>query len=149
MEQPSTPMAFSQSSSSSSPLQGKDAASQKRKLPTPQELISHYESQGLDPQEASTKVIEDLQNALYRVISSGRGRKDKLMADTLRKVDAANSRLAILDMKVDSKPGYGEAFAIGVASGVTLQGIGSVMPHILGGLGQIWGSVRSVTKSSP
>ncbi|KAG6668940.1 hypothetical protein CIPAW_01G207600 [Carya illinoinensis] len=99
MEQPSTPMAFSQSSSSSSPLQGKDAASQKRKLPTPQELISHYESQGLDPQEASTKVIEDLQNALYRVISSGRGRKDKLMADTLRKVDAANSRLAILDMK--------------------------------------------------
>lgn len=71
------------------------------------------------------------------------------MAETSRKIDATNSRLAVLDMKMDSKPGYGETFAIGVASGLTLRGIGSVMPHVLGALGQIWSSVRSATKSSP
>ncbi|KAG6667335.1 hypothetical protein CIPAW_01G094100 [Carya illinoinensis] len=83
-------------------------------------ILSHYESQGLNSQEASIKVIEDLHNAFYRVFSSGRGRKDKLMANTSRKVDIASSKLAILDMKVESKPRYGEAFAIGVPSGVTL-----------------------------
>lgn len=127
----------------------KTSGNQRRKLPTPRELVSHYESQGLDSQEASFKVIEDLQNALFRVISSGRGRKDKFMAETSRKIDATNSRLAVLDMKVDSKPGYGETFVIGIASGVAFKGIGSIMPHVLGALGQIWNSVRSATKSSP
>ncbi|KAB1218237.1 hypothetical protein CJ030_MR3G026118 [Morella rubra] len=146
MEQPPTPNALSQGRS---PPKDKTAARLMKKLPTPQELVSHYESQGLDSQEASIKVIEDLQNALFRVISSGRGRKDKFMAETSRKIDATNSRLAVLDMKMDSKPGYGETLAIGVASGLTLRGIASVMPHVLGALGQIWSSVRSATKSSP
>lgn len=142
MEQPPTPK-------NALPKEKSSGNNQRKKLPTPGELVSHYESQGLDSNEASIKVIEDLQNALFRVISSGRGRKDKFMAETSRKIDATNSRLAILDMKVDSKPGYGETFAIGIASGVALKGIGSVMPHVLGALGQIWNSVRSATKSSP
>ncbi|XP_057968557.1 uncharacterized protein LOC131158027 [Malania oleifera] len=123
-------------------------AAQKRKLPTARELISHYESQGMDAQEASLKVIDDLQNALFRVVTSGRGRKDKFMAETSRKLDTANTRLAILEMKVDSKPGYGETFAIGVASGAALKGIGSVLPNIVGAVGQIWDAVKSTTKSS-
>ena len=138
-------------SSIPNPLQNmtKPAGTQKRKLPKPEELISHYESQGLDSREASVKVIEDLQAALFRVISSGRGKKDKLLLDASRKIDSANSRLSILDMKIDSKPGYGETFAIGLASGLTLKGISSVFPHVLGAFGQIWNSAKNVTKDSP
>ncbi|GMH17543.1 hypothetical protein Nepgr_019384 [Nepenthes gracilis] len=46
--------------------------SQKRRLPTPQELMSHYESQGLEPQEAAVKVIDDLQHMLYKLATSGK-----------------------------------------------------------------------------
>ncbi|KAE8649640.1 hypothetical protein Csa_012725 [Cucumis sativus] len=84
-----------------------------RKPPSPQELISHYESQGLTSHDASIKVIDDLQNALFRIISSGRGNKDKRLLETSRKLDATNSRLAVLDLKLDSKPGYAETFALG------------------------------------
>ncbi|KAL6137304.1 hypothetical protein ACLB2K_062596 [Fragaria x ananassa] len=131
------------------PTKSTDPNALKRKLPTPQELVSHYESQGMDTQEASLKVIGDLQTALFRVISSGRGRKDKLLAETARKADTTNNNLAILNMKLDSKPGYGESFAIGVASGLTLQGIGSVLPHVIKGFGDIWNSVRNVNKEHP
>lgn len=144
MERLSTPNSLPQRPGTA-PSQGNE----KMKVPSPQELISHYESKGLDSQEASMKVIEDLQAALFRVISSGRGRKDKLLAETSRKIDTTNSRLAILDMKVDSKPGYGQSFALGVASGLTLKGIGSVFPHVLGAISQIWSSARTVTKDSP
>ncbi|XP_027333258.1 uncharacterized protein LOC113848077 [Abrus precatorius] len=123
--------------------------SQKRKLPTAKELISHYESQGMDSQEASMKVIEDLQKALFGVISSGRGKKDKLLTESSRKVDAVNNRLTVLDMKLDSKPGYVETFAIGLVSGATLKGIGALVPHILSPVAQIWNSVSAATKSSP
>ncbi|XP_015936870.1 uncharacterized protein LOC107462752 [Arachis duranensis] len=121
----------------------------KRKIPSPKELISHYESQGMDAQEASIKVIEDLQRALFGVISSGRGKKDKLLIDSSRKMDAVNGRLAVLDMKLDSKPGYVETFAIGVASAATLRGIGAIMPHIIAPIAQIWNSVTTATKSTP
>ena len=143
MEQPPIPNA----SSVSKPPPSKPT--QKRRLPSPKELISHYESQGMDSQEASIKVIEDLQKALFGVISSGRGKKDKLLAESSRKMDAVNSRLTVLDMKLDSKPGYVETFAIGLASGAALRGIGAIVPHILGPLAQIWNSVTTATKSSP
>ncbi|PON43740.1 ribosomal protein-like protein [Parasponia andersonii] len=129
--------------------QNQQKRKQQQQLPSPQELISHYESQGLDSQQASLKVIEDLQAALFRVITSGRGKKDKLLADAARKVDSANSRLALLDAKLDSKPGYSETFALGIASGLTLKGLGSVFPHVVGAVSQIWNSARSVSKDSP
>ncbi|EXC36066.1 hypothetical protein L484_001366 [Morus notabilis] len=136
MEKPGTPKPLPQSQS------------QKRKLPSPQELISHYESQGLDSREASVKVIEDLQSALFRVISSGRAKKDKLLLDASRKLDSTNSRLAVVDAKLDSKPGYVQTFAIGLASGFALKGFDSVLPHFVGAVSQIWSSVRTVTKDS-
>ncbi|KAF4357051.1 hypothetical protein G4B88_004461 [Cannabis sativa] len=117
----------------------------KKPLPSAKQLISHYESQGLDTQEASVKVIEDLQATLFRVITSGRAKKDKLLAEANRKLDSANSRLALIDSKLDSKPGYGASLAIGMASGLALNGLGTVLPH----LSQIWSSVRSVSKDSP
>ena len=86
MEKPATPNALPQD---------KNSSTQKRKLLSAQELISQYESQGLDSQQASIKVIEELQNALFRVISSGRNRKDKLMIETSKKIDATNTRLAV------------------------------------------------------
>ncbi|XP_062110916.1 uncharacterized protein LOC133822559 [Humulus lupulus] len=121
----------------------------KKQLPSPKQLISHYESQGLDTQEASVKVIEDLQATLFRVITSGRAKKDKLLAEASRKLDSANSRLSLIDAKLDSKPGYGGTFAIGMASGLALNGLGTVLPHVVGAVSQIWSSVRSVSKDSP
>ncbi|KAI9116822.1 hypothetical protein K1719_012188 [Acacia pycnantha] len=45
---------------------------------------------------------------------------DKEILGTLsyssRKIDALNSRLTILDLKLDSKPRYAEKFTIGIAS---------------------------------
>ncbi|KAG2410436.1 hypothetical protein LR48_Vigan01g033100 [Vigna angularis] len=121
----------------------------KLKFPTPKELISHYESQGMDSQEASMKVIEDLQKALFGVVSSSKGRNDKLLAESSKKIDSISNRLIVLDLKLDSKPGYVETFAIGLASGAALKGIGALVPHILAPLAQILNSVSAATKSSP
>ncbi|MQL86084.1 hypothetical protein Taro_018611 [Colocasia esculenta] len=130
---------------------GKAGASRKPSPPTPEELVAHYEAQGLDSREASLRVIRELQTVLYRTVASGRGRKDRFMADTGRKLDNANTRLAILEMKLDSKPGYPESFAIGVTAGAALQGIRGALPHVVGALGKLWGAVSSATKghSSP
>ncbi|KAE8699330.1 hypothetical protein F3Y22_tig00110580pilonHSYRG00099 [Hibiscus syriacus] len=145
MEQPATP-------SVPQKLSDRDKTSSsktKRKIPTPQELISHYQTQGLDAQEASVKVIEDLQNVVMRVVSSNsKPKKDKFLIDASRKMDSVNNRLAVVDMKLDSKPGYLETFAIGVASGAAFNGISSVLPHVFEGIAQIWSSVRTATKPS-
>ncbi|KAK4745443.1 hypothetical protein SAY87_011755 [Trapa incisa] len=142
MEQPSKPNSSSTSVRDLRMMKGKE------KLPTPRELISHYESQGMDPQQASLKVIEDLQKVLFQVVSSrSSSRKDKLLSQqSSRKIDSVISRLAILEMKLDSKPGYPEAFSIGVVSGAALNGIGSVMPHLLRAIGQVWSAVGSINK---
>lgn len=142
MEQPATP--------NSVPQKDRDNNKAKRKIPTPQELISHYQNQGLDSQQASIKVIEDLQNVVMRVVSSNsKPKKDnKFLIDTSRKIDSLNTRLAVVDMKLDSKPGYLETFGIGIASGAALNGITSVLPHVFEGLSQIWSSVRTATKPS-
>ncbi|KAJ0076286.1 hypothetical protein Patl1_35149 [Pistacia atlantica] len=100
---------------------------QKKKTPSPQELITHYTTQGLDQQQASLKVIEDLQNVLFRVIAStNKNRKDK----------------------VDSKPGFAQTFGLGIVSGAALNGIGSALPHVVKGFGQIWTAVRTATDPS-
>ncbi|MCD7457588.1 hypothetical protein HAX54_035446 [Datura stramonium] len=119
-----------------------------RKLPSPRELVSHYESQGMDSQEASFKVIEDLQGALFRVISSSRNDKNRnnirnVSSETSRKLDVINARLLSLDMKVDSKPGYPQTLAIGMASGGLLQ----VLPRVADSVVQIWNTVRNATNS--
>ncbi|XP_065864087.1 uncharacterized protein [Euphorbia lathyris] len=101
-------------------------------------LISHYKSQGLDSELASVKVIEDLQNVLFRVISaSNKNKKDRLVSETLKKVDVVNNRVGMIDLKVDSKPGYVETFVLGVASAAAFRGFENVWPNIA----QIWSSV--------
>ncbi|KAK2653119.1 hypothetical protein Ddye_012975 [Dipteronia dyeriana] len=141
MEQPKFPNSLSQTTTTNNP--------QRKKPPTTQELISHYKTQGLDQEQASIKVIEDLQSVLFRVIASNsKNKKDRLVGDTSKKIDVINNRLAIVDLKLDTKPGYGETFALGVASGAALNGIGSVWPHVLKGLGQIWSAVRTATDPS-
>lgn len=77
----------------------------KKQPPTPQELISRYQSQ-----EVAVKVIEDLQNVVLRIISTNK--KDKFMVETSRKIDVVNSRV------LDSKTGYVETFAIGLLLGL-------------------------------
>ncbi|GMH03883.1 hypothetical protein Nepgr_005722 [Nepenthes gracilis] len=122
--------------------------SQKRRVPTPQELISHYESQGLESQEAAVRVIGDLQHMLRKVVTSGRGKKDRFTAESSRKLDTANARLAIVEMKLDSKPGFPESLAIGIASAASFRGITAVWPRVVGAAAQIWNSVRSSTSNS-
>ncbi|XP_074293953.1 uncharacterized protein LOC141621169 [Silene latifolia] len=120
---------------------------QKIKIPTPQELITHYESQGMNTQEASIKVIDDLQHTLFRVITSRKGRKDKFMGEASRKLDAACNRLAIVEKKVDSKPGYTESFVIGVAGASAARGVFAVWPQVAGGFVSVWNSVRGVSQT--
>ncbi|XP_057549759.1 uncharacterized protein LOC130827888 [Amaranthus tricolor] len=138
----SSPQQSSNSKSKDSPTQ-----KQKPKLPTPQDLITHYESQGMDSHQASIKVIDDLQHMLFRVVSSGRGKKDKLKAETSRKLDNVNARLAIIEMKLDSKPGYPESIAIGVASAATFRGFSAIWPHIAAAASSVWNSVRGSTNT--
>ncbi|XP_071921867.1 uncharacterized protein [Coffea arabica] len=61
-----------------------------------------------------------------------------MLSDSSRKLDVINARLLQLDMKVDSKPGYPQSLAIGVASGALLQGFTSAAA-------QIWTAVRRAT----
>uniref|UniRef100_A0A0D3DPW8 RNase H type-1 domain-containing protein n=1 Tax=Brassica oleracea var. oleracea TaxID=109376 RepID=A0A0D3DPW8_BRAOL len=135
MKQPATPNAAEETKAE----QNQTGAKQKpKKIPTATELISHYQKRGLEPAEASVKVIEDLQNALVRVVSSSKNNassKDKLLTDA-RKIDAVNGRLAVVDAKLETKPGYVETFVLGLASGAALNGINAVWPHVTRGIGQ-------------
>ncbi|KAL8466581.1 hypothetical protein ACS0TY_035587 [Phlomoides rotata] len=111
----------------------------RRRMPTPGELVSHYEKQGMETQEASLKVIGDLQGALFRMITAKRNRDGKSPEDvTSAKLDAIHSRLVQLEMKVDSKPSYPQALAVGVASA-----------GIWNGVVRLWDTVRQATSSSP
>ncbi|KAJ8634486.1 hypothetical protein MRB53_008753 [Persea americana] len=150
MEKPRAPVAAFPPSPSPSAGGGVGAAAgsirrsssneQRKAPPSPEELVAHYESQGVDPKEAPLKVIEDLQSVIIRVIGSGRGSKDKFMANTTRKLDNINTRLAVLDMKLDSKPGYPQALAIGVSAGATV----GLLPYLATALAQMWDAVRAV-----
>ncbi|KAJ4915977.1 ribosomal protein-related [Raphanus sativus] len=149
MKQPTLPNAAAEETK---PEQNQTGAKQKpKKFPTAAELISHYQKQGgLEPAEASVKVIEDLQNALVRVASSSKNAsssKSKLLADA-RKIDAISGRLAVVDAKLETKPGYVETFALGLASGAALNGVSAVWPHVARGIGQVWSAVRSGTDGS-
>ncbi|XP_010476808.1 PREDICTED: uncharacterized protein LOC104756001 [Camelina sativa] len=141
MKQPATPNAAEEATA--------EQKQKSKKFPTPTELISHYQKRGLEPAEASIKVIEDLQNALVRVVSSSRNQssKDKLVTDA-RKIDAINGRLAVVDAKLETKPGYVETFVLGLASGAALNGVNSVWPHVTRGIAQIWSAVKSGTDPS-
>ncbi|MQM11961.1 hypothetical protein Taro_044878 [Colocasia esculenta] len=123
-----------------------EGAPRKLSPPTPEEMVAHYEAQGMEPREASLRVIRDLQTILYRAVAPGRGRrKDRFAVDAGRKVDYVNARLAIVEMKLDSKPGYPGMLAVGAAAGAALQGMAAAAPHVLGALGNVWETVRSAT----
>lgn len=127
------------------------------KLASPKEMIAHYEAQGMDSQQASLRVIEDLQKALFQKIALNKTKKmstagagDTTVAgiSSGRKLDVINSRLMNLDMKVDTKPGYPQTLAIGVASGAVIKGVAVVVPHLVSSVGSIWNSVRNITRGN-
>ncbi|KAJ1690115.1 hypothetical protein LUZ63_014270 [Rhynchospora breviuscula] len=84
----------------------------KKQLPSPEEILSHYESQGLDTRAASLEAISHLQALLFKTVASN-------SASSVRKVDTINTRLAIIEAKLDSKPGFVQSMAIGVVSVIT------------------------------
>lgn len=123
-----------------------DPGKKKSKLPSPRELVSHYESRGMDTQEASFKVIEDLQNAVLKMMVSSSGRRNSspgagLASDTSRKLDVIAARMIQLDTKLDSKPGHAQTLAIGLGSGVLLQAFTSAAA-------QVWAAVRRATSTN-
>ncbi|XP_057792593.1 uncharacterized protein LOC131009309 [Salvia miltiorrhiza] len=113
-----------------------------KKMPSPQELVTHYEKQGMATQEASLKVIGDLQGALFRMITanSKRGGDDSNPNSNSSpqvisaKLDAVHSRLVQLETKLDSKPSYPQALALGVASA-----------SLWSGALELWNTVRRAT----
>ncbi|KAJ0039297.1 hypothetical protein Pint_22894 [Pistacia integerrima] len=44
------------------------------------------------------------------IASANKNKEDKVMTETSKKIDIINNRLAILEMKVDSKPRFGQNF---------------------------------------
>ncbi|KAG0470409.1 hypothetical protein HPP92_017109 [Vanilla planifolia] len=117
----------------------------RRQPPSPEEVLSFYESKCLDPRAASLMAIGDLQSLVLR--SSTSPRQDRLAAseELSRKLANLNSRLIVLDMKLNTKPAFPESFAIGIASGAVLNGL----PYAFRALSHAWGSVASITASRP
>ncbi|XP_051147530.1 uncharacterized protein LOC127262757 [Andrographis paniculata] len=100
-----------------------------RRMPSPREMVSHYEKQGMETQEASLKVIKNLQGAVFKLLTDSR--KTDSQNTTSNQLDTLHSRLLHLESKLDSKPGYPQALALGVASS-----------GICNAACQIWDSVR-------
>ncbi|GJW40645.1 SPIRAL1-like protein 1 [Tanacetum coccineum] len=98
-----------------------------KKLPSAKEMVAHYESKGMDTQEASLKVIDDLQNLLLKVVVVNN--------NTKKKNSNSDEVLKRMESKLDSKPGYPQSIAIGFLSG----GVAASVAHI-------WNSVRSSTR---
>ncbi|KAL0354361.1 UNVERIFIED_CONTAM: hypothetical protein Sradi_3883000 [Sesamum radiatum] len=121
------------------PEQSKKNNKKSKRMPSPTELVSHYEKQGMETHEASLKVIQDLQGALFRMITANRNRNRNSNSPdvTSAKLDAIHSRLLHLEMKLDSKPSYPQALAIGVTS----AGVWNAALHL-------WNFVRQATSSS-
>lgn len=123
-----------------------------RGLPSPRDMIAHYESKGMDTQQASLKVIENLQNVIFKGILEKKktnkvvgGTEDSISGN--RKLDVINTRLVNMELKLDSKPGYPQTLAIGVASGAVFSGITAIIPHLASSVAHIWNSVRTSTSS--
>lgn len=137
---PPPPIGIGMGKESISSREEKEKKKKKRRMmPSPGELIAHYESKGMNQQEASVKVIQDLQNILFRVVSA---ENKKSKSPSMSEVEVVKSRLVRLEKKLDSKPGYPQTLAIGVASGALLQGIG----HLSSAFAHIWDSVRSSSR---
>lgn len=101
-----------------------------KKLPSAKEMVAHYESKGMDTQEASLRVIDDLQNLLLKVVAVNNSKnKEK------RSYSNVDEVLKRMESKLDSKPGYPQSIAIGFLSG----GVAASVTHI-------WNSVRSSTR---
>ncbi|KAL6585299.1 hypothetical protein OROMI_004588 [Orobanche minor] len=108
----------------------------KNRMPSPREMVAHYENQGMDTQEASLKAIQDLQGALFKMVTANS--RNKSSPDFSAKLDRIHAHLLNLEAKIDSKPSYPQAVAVGVAS----AGIWNASL-------QLWNTVRQATSSSP
>uniref|UniRef100_A0A803LM87 Uncharacterized protein n=1 Tax=Chenopodium quinoa TaxID=63459 RepID=A0A803LM87_CHEQI len=70
------------------------------------------------------------------------------MAEASRKLDTANTRLAIIEMKLDSKPGYPESVAIGVTSTVAFRDVAAVWPQLVFAASSLWNSTTGEAELS-
>uniref|UniRef100_A0A803N4Q9 Uncharacterized protein n=1 Tax=Chenopodium quinoa TaxID=63459 RepID=A0A803N4Q9_CHEQI len=69
------------------------------------------------------------------------------MEEASRKLDTANTRLAIIEMKLDSKPGYPESVAIGVTSTVAFRDVAAVWPQLVFAASSLWNSSLAKEKT--
>jgi hypothetical protein len=120
----------------------------KSKKTEPAELLALYEAKGLNPTEASHQAIHDLQgvisNLLYsRARSSERDRSSQQGFSS--KIDYISTRVSLLEMKVDSKPGMAQTLALGVSASALVQ----ATPHVFRAVCNIWSSFRNSSKGNP
>ena len=119
---------------------GDGEKARKKKMPSPRELVTRYEKQGMSTQEASLKAIGDLQGAMFRMIAAKNKRDDSNSSPQVisAKLDAVHARLVQLETKLDYKPSYPQALALGIASA-----------SLWNGARELWNSVRRATSSDP
>lgn len=142
MQPPASYAASRPEDPSFSPLPPPDSLkTQEISPPGPEEVLAHYESQGLSTREASLRAIGELQDLLNNYTA----KKERFAVDFPRKLDAVNARLGVLEMKAEAKPGFPESLAAGIAASALV----SEAHHLLGCLRGIWVSVHSATKGSP
>nr|XP_043617918.1 uncharacterized protein LOC122589667 [Erigeron canadensis] len=94
-------------------------AAARKKLPSPREMVAHYESKGMQPHEASLKVIDDLQNLLFKVVTTNKNAP-------ATKEQELERTLGRLESKLDSKPGFPQTLAIGFLSGAIFPQLANI-----------------------
>ncbi|XP_071687928.1 uncharacterized protein [Rutidosis leptorrhynchoides] len=96
-------------------------------------MVAHYESKGMQPQEASLKVIQDLQDLLLKVVVTNKKNYNN------HKPDDVATTIRRLESKLNSKPGYPQTLAIGIVSGAVFH----ILPQVAASVANIWNSVNS------
>lgn len=117
----------------------------KSKKPNPEELLALYEAKGLNPTEASHQAIHDLQSVISNLLYSRARSSDRSSQQFSSQLDPISTRLSLLEMKVDTKPGMAQTLALGVSAGAIVQ----ATPHVFRAVSSIWSNFRNSIKGNP
>lgn len=137
-----------------SPVSASDSApaststTKRSRRPDPAELLAVYEAKGLNPTEASHQAINDLQNVISNLLYSRARSSDRDQSSQQgisSKIDYISTRLSLLEMKVDTKPGMAQTLVLGVSASALVQ----ATPHFFRAACNIWSSFRNSMKGNP
>ena len=120
----------------------------KSKKPDPAELLALYEAKGLNPTEASHQEIHGLQSVISNLLYS-RARSSERSSQSQQgfssQLNQISTRLSLLEIKVDTKPGMAQTLILGVSAGALVH----AMPHVFRAVSNISSSFRNSIKGNP